>query len=114
MLRLQPCIVRRLRFQSRTGSPGHLAWGIGTAVFVNAIVSIPNGLPRPFSLYSSFKTDLLLNMFQSRTGSPGHLASACERYSACKGIVSIPNGLPRPFSLLIGRVRVASSDSVNP
>src|SRR6266567_3582202 len=62
------------RFQSRTGSPGHLAgcqW---------------------------HECTLVLLWFQSRTGSPGHLAS--DRYERREAItpVSIPDGLPRPFS----------------
>src|SRR5947209_5794642 len=61
--------------QSRTGFPGHLAgmdYGSEQAL---PTVSIPNGLPRPFS-QSYNLGDSLSNM-----------------------AVSIPNGLPRPFSL---------------
>ena len=36
-------------FQSRTGFPGHLALAYQCAYPGNQYVSIPNGLPRPFS-----------------------------------------------------------------
>src|SRR6266571_5213454 len=87
-----------MMFQSRTGSPGHLA-GKGGSLLVHAeTVSIPNGLPRPFSpiidtpfIFSKFQ-------FQSRTGSPGHLARHSPPLALLTYLVSIPNGLPRPFS----------------
>ncbi len=37
-------------------------------------VSIPNGLPRPFSPRLAFPSEQGHYKFQSRTGSPGHLA----------------------------------------
>ncbi len=37
-------------FQSRTGSPGHLAHHVNVLLPLGVVVSIPNGLPRPFSL----------------------------------------------------------------
>ncbi len=53
-------------------------------------VSIPNGLPRPFSPIDNLK--------------PGdHIA-----------IVSIPNGLPRPFSRYLGGCSTGSIVSFNP
>src|SRR5207245_231007 len=40
-------------------------------------VSIPNGLPRPFSLLEATVPKVIQLMFQSRTGFPGHLAHVC-------------------------------------
>ncbi len=37
-------------------------------------VSIPDGLPRPFSPHAANVIPLHDSAFQSRTGSPGHLA----------------------------------------
>ncbi len=90
------------------------------------MVSIPNGLPRPFShLHEVTLTNADLHEFQSPTGFPGHLASTGQPAAAAKPetfqsptgfpghlaggaavilrklparAVSIPNGLPRPFS----------------
>src|SRR6266702_2022662 len=61
-------------FQSRTGFPGHLAPGNGTPFRLPIIVSIPNGLPRPFSRYNAYCVAIRYDWFQSRTGFPGHLA----------------------------------------
>ncbi len=109
-------------FQSRTGFPGHLANATMTRLshkckvsIPNGLprpfspgcsmgsgrksnVSIPNGLPRPFSLCPVAHQSMACTSFQSRTGFPGHLAvaSVVSRGAIC--LVSIPNGLPRPFS----------------
>src|SRR6266571_4885969 len=61
-------------------------------------VSIPNGLPRPFSRGLQRKYNTKDVKFQSRTGFPGHLAVAKFQQFAEELGVSIPNGLPRPFS----------------
>ncbi len=86
-------------FQSRTGFPGHLAVTLALGRCEDIFVSIPNGLPRPFSrqifdflrrmrffvsipngLPRPFSPDIqpfmqqLTKVFQSRTGFPGHLA----------------------------------------
>src|SRR6266702_1590735 len=63
-------------FQSRTGFPGHLAIRRRQVFRLSRMVSIPNGLPRPFSLFLS-------SLYSKEMG------------------VSIPNGLPRPFSLTL-------------
>ncbi len=44
----------------------------------HTVVSIPNGLPRPFSRYAIGRDRAVDALFQSRTGFPGHLASASE------------------------------------
>ncbi len=62
------------------------------------LVSIPNGLPRPFSQRERFTNAYRSALFQSPTGSPGHLAGQEADTGVCHCIVSIPNGLPRPFS----------------
>src|SRR6266568_2329468 len=62
------------RFQSRTGSPGHLAVEELDRWAKQWAVSIPNGLPRPFSRTVPIVGEGTLGEFQSRTGSPGHLA----------------------------------------
>src|SRR5438105_3095141 len=62
-------------------------------------VSIPNGLPTPFIPKYILSPDEILFEFQSRTGSPGHLASEAQPALNRAVTVSIPNGLPRPFSL---------------
>ncbi len=61
-------------FQSQTGFPGHLAGKMITSEQLALRVSIPDGLPRPFS----HRQDLQRRRSQVR--------------------VSIPDGLPRPFS----------------
>ncbi len=109
-------------FQSRTGFPGHLARVARKSIsrkdcvsipnglprpFSHAYharepgaipVSIPNGLPRPFSLWCAHCIAHAALPFQSRTGFPGHLAFAPGCSQASDRVVSIPNGLPRPFS----------------
>ncbi len=62
------------------------------------MVSIPNGLPRPFSLGGFFCIHSMISAFQSRTGFPGHLAEDLFLRARVSNPVSIPNGLPRPFS----------------
>ncbi len=62
-------------------------------------VSIPNGLPRPFSLIDPVVVQDAIG-FQSQTGFPGHLAERVPPGSHTHKAVSIPNGLPRPFSLI--------------
>src|SRR6266581_55656 len=64
------------------------------------MVSIPNGLPRPFSRELHSACQLSFLWFQSRTGFPGHLALQCFSMPDFPDLVSIPNGLPRPFSLV--------------
>ncbi len=66
-------IERVNTFQSLTGSTGHLAHESEFDRIVFIVVSIPNGLHRPFSLSSAKLED-------------GNIE------------VSIPNGLHRPFS----------------
>src|SRR6266487_2198558 len=61
-------------FQSRTGSTGHLAVLVTLFLLSQEVVSIPNGLHRPFSPRNQFRNELKLVHF------------------------SIPNGLHRPFS----------------
>ncbi len=61
-------------------------------------VSIPNGLPRPFSLWGEKSPAVDQYAFQSRTGFPGHLAATSLYPGSHPLDVSIPNGLPRPFS----------------
>ncbi len=81
---------------------------------VFALVSIPNGLPRPFS---QIQNDLLkrnADLFQSRTGFPGHLATVGTNVYYGIFVVSIPNGLPRPFSLPVAVVTVTVISSFNP
>ena len=60
--------------------------GNGCGGFVH--VSIPNGLPRPFSPSQSRRFPWLSGAFQSRTGSPGHLArhpsSIAQEALVCK------------------------------
>jgi len=41
--------MQQMQFQSRTGSPGHLAAGRRLRNQLLLMVSIPDGLPRPFS-----------------------------------------------------------------
>ncbi len=81
---------KKARFQSRTGSPGHLARHSPPLALLTYLVSIPNGLPRPFSL---------------RTLPRRHLK---------RKRVSIPNGLPRPFSLNNDYVWYLPNSSFNP
>ena len=76
-------------FQSRTGSPGHLA------------TAAPH----------TYLTDC---KFQSRTGSPGHLAISGPQKTGEPMEVSIPNGLPRPFSRRPGRAVPDAWHSFNP
>src|SRR5262249_1310900 len=64
---------------SRTGSPGHLAAEALSAPAQLGGVSIPNGLPRPFSPLGLSMITMRVIKFQSRTGSPGNLA--CYPYS---------------------------------
>ena len=64
----------QVMFQSQTGFPGHLAGKMITSEQLALRVSIPDGLPRPFS----HRQDLQRRRSQVR--------------------VSIPDGLPRPFS----------------
>src|SRR6266571_2344695 len=45
-----------------------------TREFVACPVSIPNGLPRPFSPDRRATSNQQKRLFQSRPGSPGHLA----------------------------------------
>src|SRR6266487_351351 len=109
-------------FQSRTGSPGHLAVIQMVGSLSRISVSIPNGLPRPFSpmeflqdrwnkkvsipnglpghlaIRIDMASPVSSQQFQSRTGSPGHLAEAIGFGFKHLHKVSIPNGLPRPFS----------------
>src|SRR6266568_2258313 len=86
-------------FQSRTGSPGHLAGHLDRPAVARHVVSIPDGLPRPFSLQFRETQGCNKVWFQSRTGSPGHLAAEVIMGSPASNWVSIPDGLPRPFSL---------------
>src|SRR5258708_6691826 len=92
--------MRSYPFQSRTGSTGHLACFTNPSNKVERYsVSIPNGLPRPFSPRCFSGTIPALALFQSRTGSTGHLANTKGPFLYFGAIaVSIPNGLPRPFS----------------
>ena len=60
--------------QSRTGCPGHLALGEWEELPSDIQVSIPNGLPRPFSPTGIAAANAIPRLSQSRTGCPGHLA----------------------------------------
>src|SRR5260370_5412346 len=61
-------------------------------------VSIPDGLPRPFS-HDEFLARMKRDWkFQSQTGFPGHLALTKFCSSLGPRNVSISDGLPRPFS----------------
>src|SRR5436309_153363 len=62
------------RFQTRTGFPGHLATSDGELILDNAMVSNPNGLPRPFSQVVVGGCRVIVSWFQTRTGFPGHFA----------------------------------------
>ncbi len=62
------------------------------------MVSIPDGLPRPFSRGAEVAYDLENQEFQSQTGFPGHLAYDVKGATIMVKKVSIPDGLPRPFS----------------
>ncbi len=85
-------------FQSRTGFTGHLASPRSCSVAEAQAVSIPDGLPRPFSRRFQWLNPNTPYEFQSRTGSPGHLAQAEILLKEYIRTVSIPNGLHRPFS----------------
>src|SRR6266567_1588693 len=66
--------ISALMFQSQTGFPGHLALKDDDLWGAHFVVSIPDGLPRPFSP-GIFLSVVSRNwMFQSQTGFPGHLA----------------------------------------
>src|SRR6266496_3486648 len=101
------------------------------SMVLTAIVSNPNGLPRPFRLGVDHVRGIGRGSFQTRTGFPGHFASkSCENHSTVAAAfqtrtgfpghfaivedkamkyfydVSNPNGLPRPFRLLmLSRIR---------
>src|SRR6266581_4563249 len=95
--RLFECLLPE--FQTRTGFPGHLA---SEATPVDAsfpIISNPNGLPRPFSQDDRDYHRDGESLFQTRTGFPGHLAMVAGQQLCRTHFVSNPNGLPRPFSL---------------
>src|SRR5205807_1515835 len=85
-------------FQSRTGFPGHLALGFLPAATAVVDVSIPNGLPRPFSRYyvTQKGTD---NDVSIPNGLPRPFSRRLVPDATGGDDVSIPNGLPRPFSL---------------
>ncbi len=70
-------------------------------------VSIPNGLPRPFSQAAPYTMPSPRDLFQSRTGFPGHLAAQIAKKRKVTILVSIPNGLPRPFSLFLIPIRIS-------
>ncbi len=57
-------------------------------------VSIPNGLPRPFSPNDSYHQPYLAMEFQSRTGSPGHLASVFTMQGANTMLFQSRTGSP--------------------
>ncbi len=86
-------------FQSQTGFPGHLALCGRPGPVRQCAVSIPDGLPRPFSHSDQAITGVEGRLFQSQTGFPGHLAHiAAQVFGKGQRVVSIPDGLPRPFS----------------
>ena len=61
-------------FQSQTGFPGHLAMEFYYSLPEDDPVSIPDGLPRPFSRRRRGPQRAVIVRFQSQTGFPGHLA----------------------------------------
>src|SRR6266568_1679807 len=92
-------ILASLRFQTRTGFPGHLAFRWISEIGSDLTISNPNGLPRPFSQDDRDYHRDGESLFQTRTGFPGHLAMVAGQQLCRTHFVSNPNGLPRPFSL---------------
>src|SRR5579884_2255036 len=86
-------------FQSLTGVPGHLAIiGLHNPV-LQIGVSIPNGRPRPFSLYAHSTASAGQQIVSIPNGRPRPFSPYHRLPSACHTArVSIPNGRPRPFS----------------
>ena len=62
------------RFQSRTGFPGRFASISAKRKALRVLVSIPNGLPRPFRRAKLRIGQVSITTFQSRTGFPGRFA----------------------------------------
>src|SRR5579884_1839122 len=89
----------RGKFQSLTGVPGHLAIiGLHNPV-LQIGVSIPNGRPRPFSLYAHSTASAGQQIVSIPNGRPRPFSPYHRLPSACHTArVSIPNGRPRPFS----------------
>ncbi len=92
-------VVGLSSFQSRTGFPGHLASAPAYWDPAKSVVSIPNGLPRPFSPQGYSKEALELFGVSIPNGLPRPFSPEIpSRNTSVLMKVSIPNGLPRPFS----------------
>ncbi len=77
-------------------------------------VSIPSGLPRPFS-QPYFGANAVTVPFQSRPGLPGHFALSAGielRYTDAN--VSIPTGLPWPSSPIFASSAAPGTGRFNP
>src|SRR5207249_1905794 len=85
------------QFQSRTGSPGHLAPGAAHCSMWFRMVSIPNGLHRPFSLSNVDLLQLTENV-SIPNGLHRPFSLPDGSWESINLVVSIPNGLHRPFS----------------
>ncbi len=62
-------------------------------------VSIPNGLPRPFSLCVGIRGSVVIVWVSIPNGLPRPFSLPSQLRKGSVSGVSIPNGLPRPFSL---------------
>src|SRR5438132_787381 len=85
------------RFQSRTGSPGHLAFPLLLRSASREMFQSRTGSPGHLALRDGYGC-IVPDLFQSRTGSPAHLARTSITCVDAHRLFSIPTVLPPPFS----------------
>src|SRR6266487_5060092 len=77
-------------------------------------VSIPNGLPRPFSLCVGIRGRVVIVWVSIPNGLPRPFNLLSQLRKGSVSGVSIPNGLPRPFSQIPRKFWGLSQGSFNP